>query len=314
MSGGGSHLKDEGSKGQVIIAGAVAGLVSRFCIAPLDVLKIRLQLQTGPLQGRGARGITLGLAPIGTINTFKHILHDEGVTAFWKGNVPAELLYVAYGAVQFSTYRMTNKLLQPFSLPNTVDTFLSGASAGAAATSLTYPLDLLRTRFAAQGRDRIYLNLRSSVLDIAHTEGFKGFFQGLSPAVGQVVPYMGLFFSIYEVLRPSLADISLPLGSGDAFSGILSGVLAKSGVFPLDLIRKRLQVQGPMRARYAGGAIPVYKGVLATGRVIVAKEGWRGLYRGLGISLIKSAPASAVTMWTYEHALRMLRVAKVEEL
>lgn len=307
--------------------------MQRFCIAPLDVLKIRLQLQTGPLQGRGARGITSGLAPIGTINTFKHILHDEGVTvmfsnsiycshanlgstlqAFWKGNVPAELLYVAYGAVQFSTYRMTNKLLQPCSLPNTVDTFLSGASAGAAATSLTYPLDLLRTRFAAQGRDRIYLNLRSSVLDIARTEGFKGFFQGLSPAVGQVVPYMGLFFSIYEVLRPSLADISLPLGSGDAFSGILSGVLAKSGVFPLDLIRKRLQVQGPMRARYAGGSISVYKGVLATGRVIVAKEGWRGLYRGLGISLIKSAPASAVTMWTYEHVLKMLRVAKVEEL
>ncbi len=307
--------------------------MQRFCIAPLDVLKIRLQLQTGPLQGRGARGVISGLAPIGTINTFKHILHDEGVTvvlsnsiycshanqgstlqAFWKGNVPAELLYVAYGAVQFSTYRMTNKLLQPFSLPNAVDTFLSGASAGAAATSLTYPLDLLRTRFAAQGRDRIYLNLRSSVLDIARTEGFKGFFQGLSPAVGQVVPYMGLFFSIYEVLRPSLADVSLPLGSGDAFSGILSGVLAKSGVFPLDLIRKRLQVQGPMRARYAGGSIPVYKGVLATGRVIVAREGWRGLYRGLGISLIKSAPASAVTMWTYEHALKMLRVDKVEEL
>lgn len=307
--------------------------MQRFCIAPLDVLKIRLQLQTGPLQGRGAGGVISGLAPIGTINTFKHILHDEGVTvvlsnsiycshanqgstlqAFWKGNVPAELLYVAYGAVQFSTYRMTNKLLQPFSLPNAVDTFLSGASAGAAATSLTYPLDLLRTRFAAQGRDRIYLNLRSSVLDIARTEGFKGFFQGLSPAVGQVVPYMGLFFSIYEVLRPSLADVSLPLGSGDAFSGILSGVLAKSGVFPLDLIRKRLQVQGPMRARYAGGSIPVYKGVLATGRVIVAREGWRGLYRGLGISLIKSAPASAVTMWTYEHALKMLRVDKVEEL
>ncbi|KAL8757088.1 MAG: hypothetical protein Q9199_002489 [Rusavskia elegans] len=314
MSGGGSHLKDEGSKGQVIVAGAVAGLISRFCIAPLDVLKIRLQLQTSPLQTRGFRGVDSGLAPSGTINTFKHILHDEGVTAFWKGNIPAELLYVAYGAVQFSTYRMTNKLLQSFSLPNTVDTFLSGASAGAAATSLTYPLDLLRTRFAAQGRDRIYMSLRSGVRDIARTEGFRGFFQGISPAVGQVVPYMGLFFSIYELLRPPLANISLPFGSGDACAGIISGVLAKSGIFPLDLIRKRLQVQGPMRARYAGGSIPVYKGVLATGRVIVAKEGWRGLYRGLGISLVKSAPASAVTMWTYEHVLKILRMAKVEEL
>ncbi|KAL8766716.1 MAG: hypothetical protein Q9209_006585 [Squamulea sp. 1 TL-2023] len=207
---------------------------------------------------------------------------------------------------------MTNKLLQSFSLPTTVDTFLSGASAGAAATSLTYPLDLLRTRFAAQGRDRIYVNLRSGILDIARTEGFKGFFQGLSPAVGQVVPYMGLFFSIYEVLRPTLADVSLPLGSGDACAGILSGFVAKLGVFPLDLIRKRLQVQGPMRARYAGGSIPVYKGVWTTGRAIVTKEGWRGLYRGLGISLVKSAPASAVTMWTYEHALMVLHKTMLE--
>ncbi|KAL8995792.1 MAG: hypothetical protein Q9169_004550 [Polycauliona sp. 2 TL-2023] len=313
MSGGGSHLKDEGSKGEVIIAGGVAGLVSRFCIAPLDVLKIRLQLQTNPLRGRAWKGTEPALNPTGTISTFRHILHDEGVTAFWKGNVPAELLYVAYGGVQFSTYRLTNKLLQPFSLPNTVDTFLSGASAGATATSLTYPLDLLRTRFAAQGRDRVYTSLRSGIMDIARTEGFKGFFQGLSPAVGQVVPYMGLFFSFYEVLRPQLASISLPLGSGDAFAGILSGVLAKSGVFPLDLIRKRLQVQGPMRVRYAGGSIPVYKGVLATGWAIVAKEGWRGLYRGLGISLVKSAPASAVTMWTYEHALKALHIVRIEE-
>lgn len=290
MSGGGSHLKDEGSKGQVIIAGGAAGLISRFCTAPLDVLKIRLQLQTGPPGRQGFGGNGSGSTRSGTVNTFKQILHDEGVTAFWKGNVPAELLYVAYGAVQFSTYRMTNNLLQSFSLPNSLDTFVSGASAGTVATSLTYPLDLLRTRFAAQGRDRVYINMRSSILDIARTEGFKGFFQGLSPAVGQVIPYMGLFFSIYEILRPPLAEVSLPFGSGDACAGILSGICAKLGVFPLDLIRKRLQVQGPMRTRYAEGSIPVYKGAWTTGRVIVATEGWRGLYRGLGISLFKSAP------------------------
>ncbi|KAL8819024.1 MAG: hypothetical protein Q9223_002447 [Gallowayella weberi] len=205
-------------------------------------------------------------------------------------------------------------MLQSLSFPNSIDTFLSGASAGAAATSLTYPLDLLRTRFAAQGRDRVYMNFRSSFVDIAHTEGFRGFFQGLLPAVGQIVPYMGLFFSIYEVFRPPLASLSLPFGSGDAAAGILAGMLAKSGVFPLDLIRKRLQVQGPMRARYAGGSIPVYNGLWSTGRAIVSKEGWRGLYRGLGISLVKSAPASAVTMWTYEHVLKLLRFTKAKEL
>ncbi|KAL8655675.1 MAG: hypothetical protein Q9210_000738 [Variospora velana] len=227
--------------------------------------------------------------------------------AFWKGNVPAELLYIAYGAAQFTAYRTANQFLQPFELPGAVDTFLSGAAAGATATSLTYPLDLLRTRFAAQGVEKVYKNLRTSVVEIGRTEGIRGFFQGLGPAVGQIVPYMGLFFSTYEVLRPRLADLALPVGSAGASAGIVSGVLAKTGVFPLDLIRKRLQVQGPTRSHYVGGSIPVYKGVWVTGQTIIRKEGWKGLYRGLGISLIKSAPASAVTMWTYEHALKLLR-------
>ena len=154
----------------------------------------------------------------------------------------------------------------------------------------------------------VYASLRGGIRDIWREEGPKGFFQGLGAGVGQVVPYMGLFFSAYEALRSPLAALSLPFGSGDATAGVLAGVMAKTGVFPLDLIRKRLQVQGPTRERYVGGAIPVYrKGLLRTGKSIMAREGWRGLYRGLGVGLVKSAPASAITMWTYERALKVLK-------
>ena len=228
--------------------------------------------------------------------------------AFWKGNIPAELLYISYGAIQFSAYRVGTHLLKPFHLPNGAEAFLSGAIAGGSATTLTYPLDLLRTRFAAQGLDKVYSSLCGSIRDIARQEGGIGFFQGLGAGVVQVVPYMGLFFSAYEALRPSLASLSLPFGSGDATAGGLASVLAKTGVFPLDVIRKRLQVQGPTRGRYVGGGIPVYgKGIWNTGNAIVAREGWRGLYRGLGVGLVKSAPASAITMWTYERALKVLK-------
>ena len=189
-----------------------------------------------------------------------------------------------------------------------IGSFVSGAIAGAAATTITYPLDLLRTRFAAQGSDKVYASLRSGIREIARDEGLVGFFQGLGAGIGQILPYMGLFFSAYETLRPSLADLALPFGSGDATAGVLAGVFAKTGVFPVDLIRKRLQVQGPTRGRYAGGLIPVYsKSVWGTGRAIVIAEGWRGLYRGLGVGLAKSAPASAITMWTYERVLKVMK-------
>ncbi|CZR53996.1 probable Mitochondrial thiamine pyrophosphate carrier 1 [Phialocephala subalpina] len=311
MSRGGEHLKDEGSKTQVVTAGAIAGLIARFVIAPLDVVKIRLQLQThslsDPLSHQDLRG-----SPIykGTLPTLKHILREEGITGLWKGNVPAELMYVAYSAIQFTTYRSVTLGLQGIfedhQLPAAAESFIAGASAGAMSTTATYPLDLLRTRFAAQGTERIYSSLAASIHDIARNEGPKGFFQGLGAGVGQIIPYMGIFFATYETLRRPMGNLQLPFGSGDATAGVLASLVSKTAVFPLDLIRKRLQVQGPTRLKYVHKNIPVYKGVFKTMQSILQKEGTRGLYRGLTVSLFKAAPASAVTMWTYERVLRIM--------
>lgn len=221
------------------------------------------------------------------------------------------MMYVCYGAAQFTAYRGTTQALarlDPYRLPESVESFLSGAVAGGCATGMTYPLDLLRTRFAAQGPDRVYNSLRVSIVDIARQEGLPGFFRGCSAAIAQIVPYMGLFFATYEALRPVMTTWDwLPLGTGDAASGVVASVLAKTGVFPLDLVRKRLQVQGPTRTRYIHRNIPEYTGVLHSMAVIVRTQGMRGLYRGLTVSLIKAAPASAVTMWTYERTLKTLQ-------
>ncbi|PYI18109.1 mitochondrial thiamine pyrophosphate carrier 1 [Aspergillus japonicus CBS 114.51] len=315
MSAGGEHLKDEGSRRQVVLAGGIAGLFSRFCIAPLDVVKIRLQLQIHSLSDPISHQHVTGPIYKGTLSTMKSILREEGITGLWKGNVPAELLYLAYGIIQFSTYRTTTQILAtelPNRLPASAESFIAGALAGGLATFSTYPLDLLRTRFAAQGTQRVYPSLLASVRDIARQEGPRGFFRGGSAAVGQVVPYMGLFFATYEALRPVVATLPqqvpyLPAGSGDAAAGVVASVLAKTAMFPLDLVRKRLQVQGPTRLLYVHRNIPEYRGVFSTMALIVRTQGVRGLYRGLTVSLFKAAPASAVTMWTYETSLRVLQ-------
>ncbi|RSL57267.1 Mitochondrial thiamine pyrophosphate carrier 1 [Fusarium duplospermum] len=302
------HLKDEGSRLQTVSAGAIAGLVSRFVVSPLDVVKIRLQLQPFSLSDPLA---PLREAPAyrGTFATLKHILKHEGITGLWKGNVPAELLYVCYGAVQFTTYRSTTVFLQtafPTRLPDAAESFIAGAASGAAATGITYPLDLLRTRFAAQGRHRIYQSLRSAIWDIKRDEGWRGFFRGIGPGLGQIVPFMGLFFVSYESLRTSLEGFHMPWGSGDATAGMMASILAKTAVFPLDLVRKRIQVQGPSRNRYVYENIPEYSTARGAIRSILRTEGFRGLYKGLPISLIKAAPASAVTLWTYEQTMRFM--------
>ena len=224
-------------------------------------------------------------------------------------------MYIAYGAIQFTAYRTTTQALSSLSprLPQPVESFISGATSGGIATTTAYPLDLLRTRFAAQGTEKVYTSLLSSVREINRHEGVRGFFRGCTAAVAQIVPYMGLFFAGYESLRPVLTNVDhMPFGSGDAAAGVVASVFAKTGVFPLDLVRKRLQVQGPTRERYVHRNIPEYKGVMRTIGLILRTQGVRGLYRGLMVSLVKAAPASAVTMWSYERALKLLMEAEVD--
>lgn len=218
-------------------------------------------------------------------------------------------MYVCYSAVQFTTYRSTTVFLQtalPRRMPDSAETFVAGAVSGAAATGATYPLDLLRTRFAAQGRHRVYSSLRGALWDIYRDEGPKGFFRGLGPALGQIIPFMGIFFASYEGLRLQLGHLHLPWGSGDATAGIVASVVAKTAVFPLDLVRKRIQVQGPTRSKYVYKDIPIYTSAVRGIQSIYRTEGLRGLYKGLPISLVKAAPSSAITLWTYERSLKLL--------
>lgn len=258
----------------------------------------------------------------GILPTLKTILKQEGLTALWKGNIPAELLYLTYGAAQFLAFREINVVLSSNrytrKFPDEVKSFIAGSGAGAMATTATYPLDLLRTRFAAQGASvKVYKSIAASLKGIYTQEGFSGFYRGLGAGLGQIVPNMGLFFGTYSTVHNILSEpvvsdlLPTPPTSGgwqDAASGAVASVVAKTGVFPLDLIRKRLQVQGPTRSLYVNGKfLPDYEGgVLKTGLLIMRSEGFLGLYRGLTVALIKAVPASAVTMWTYGQVLHML--------
>jgi solute carrier family 25 (mitochondrial thiamine pyrophosphate transporter), member 19 len=280
------------------------------------VIKIRLQLQIHSLSDPLSRQGVLGPTYKGTVGTLTQILRDEGLFALWKGNIPAEGLYLSYCSVQFLAYRSANMALtsenMPYRLPPAANSFISGAAAGTLATTATYPLDLLRTRFAAQGTEKVYPGLFAGIRQIRQTEGIPGFFRGLTAANAQVVPYMGLFFMLYEAFKPILHDASLPLGwlgSADGTSGILASILSKTIVYPLDTVRKRLQVQGPSRLMYVHGNIPEYTGgVLGTIKMILKREGIRGIYRGLPVALLKAAPTSAATVWTFERTMQVIKM------
>jgi solute carrier family 25 (mitochondrial thiamine pyrophosphate transporter), member 19 len=85
--------------------------------------------------------------------------------------------------------------------------FVSGAAAGAAATLASYPFDLLRTVLAFQGKPALYRGMGDAALGIVRHRGVKGLFAGVGITLAEIVPYAGIQFGAYDLLKRSANDI-----------------------------------------------------------------------------------------------------------
>ncbi|KAJ3214678.1 mitochondrial thiamine pyrophosphate transporter, partial [Clydaea vesicula] len=181
--------------------------------------------------------------------------------------------------------------------------------SGFVATSSTYPLDLLRTRFAVQKSDKKFYNkgILAAIRQIKAQEGVQGFYKGCVSAVLQRTISLGIVFSSHDYINNSIKsnfeDIigQNGLSTLNFLTGGLSGMLAKAVTMPLDVIRKRMQVQGPSRSHSIVGnylqEIPKDYNFFKTFLNIYKNEGPFALYKGLLPALLKAAPSTAVTLF-----------------
>ncbi|KAG7195714.1 mitochondrial thiamine pyrophosphate transporter [Scheffersomyces spartinae] len=214
-----------------LIAGSISGGAARMLSAPLDTIKIRLQLQTNRYKER-----------INPWQMAQNIIKGEGITALWKGNVPAEALYVLYGAIQFSSYTYLNNQFNRLNLNPSAQTLLIGTISGVISTALTYPFDLLRTRMAANSQPG-FVSVSSVSRTIMKEHGLKGFYLGFVPATVSIASYSGIMFCTYEWAREFSLRFQKEVPFVEGFCGFIAGTVSKGATFPLDTIRKRTQVQ-----------------------------------------------------------------------
>jgi hypothetical protein len=135
-----------------------------------------------------------------------------------------------------------------------LSSLVAGSFAGLCATVSTYPLDLLRTRFAAQQQHRVYTSLWHAATHIVEREGIGGLYVGITPTLIGIVPLMALQFGCYEAFKQGLRNAkaepgvdpnTLPLSFVEqSTAGFSAGVISKFLTMPLDVIKKRFQVSG----------------------------------------------------------------------
>lgn len=255
--------------------------------APLDTIKIRLQL------------LLINHEHLLGKQIVSNLLRNEGVKALWKGNVPAELLYILYGATQFTAYSVFNKSFSRlqestgFVLSASTHSLVVGCATGVVSSATTYPFDLLRTRLAANNT-KTFLSMTALCRSLLKEQGVRGFFVGIKPTLLSMIANSGIFFWSYSLARAAFEDVekreNVKLWGVEAMSGFTAGVTAKAVTFPLDTLRKRMQVTQTNRAT------ELFVSQLKTG-------GAASFYRGFTVGLIKTAPTSAVAMAIYEYAI-----------
>ncbi|XP_050229661.1 mitochondrial adenine nucleotide transporter ADNT1-like [Mercurialis annua] len=305
-----------------LVAGGVAGGVSRTAVAPLERLKILLQVQNPH-----------SIKYNGTIQGLKYIWRTEGFRGLFKGNGTNCARIVPNSAVKFFSYEEASKgILWMYRRQTGNDDAQltpvlrlgAGACAGIIAMSATYPMDLVRGRLTVQtdASPQQYRGIFHALTTVLKEEGPRALYRGWLPSVIGVVPYVGLNFAVYESLKDYLLknntfglvqdnelSVTTRLGCGAA-----AGTIGQTVAYPLDVIRRRMQMVGWKDAASVitgdgkSKAPLEYTGMVDAFRKTVRHEGFGALYKGLVPNSVKVVPSIAIAFVTYEMVKDILGV------
>ena len=259
-----------------LFIGGAAGAISRTVTAPLELYKIQSQNRYMPY------------------STMKDTLRKEGLRGLWKGNLINCLRVSPQMAVTFSVFNFAQQNI--FSLLPTkyqhYNNFLSGAVGGAVSMTTIYPLENIRSRLTLQTNNSHY----NGILDVLKRTSIRELYAGLRMSIIGFAPYTALSFGFYHWFKDMFSNAYKWTGStAHLMSGGLSGLVAVTIVYPTDLIRRRLQLQG------FDPSVPKYDGIIDSIRKIYACERIPGFYRGLTANYIKLFPTISIQFWTLEY-------------
>lgn len=141
--------------------------------------------------------------------------------------------------------------------------------------------------------------------------GIRASYRGLTMGLIGMFPYSAIDLGTFEFLKGALTrrnaklmgcheDDALPGSFATGCIGAFSGAFGASVVYPINLLRTRLQAQGTILHP------PTYTGIVDVAQKTVKNEGVRGLFKGITPNLLKVVPAVSITYVVYENAKKFL--------
>ncbi|KAG7211499.1 hypothetical protein KM043_010769 [Ampulex compressa] len=274
-----------------LLSGGIAGAVSRTCTAPLDRIKVYLQVH-------GTRHCNI-------MSCFRYMLREGGIISLWRGNGINVLKIGPETALKFMAYEQVKRAIKGEDTRELglYERFVAGSMAGGISQSSIYPLEVLKTRLALRKTGE-FSGMVDAAKKIYRQGGLRSFYRGYVPNLIGILPYAGIDLAVYETLKNSYLRTH-DKSEQPAFwvlllCGTASSTAGQVCSYPLALVRTRLQAEiSPDKS--PNTMLGVFKDILS-------REGVRGLYRGLTPNFLKVAPAVSISYVVYEHFRQALGV------
>lgn len=274
------------------LMGGVSAAVAKTAASPIERVKLLIQNQDEMLkQG------TLERRYDGIIECFKRTAQQEGIISFWRGNTANVIRYFPTQALNFA---FKDKIKAMFGFKKEegygkwfMGNLASGGIAGALSLTVVYSLDYARTRLAADskslktGGERKFNGLIDVYRKTLKSDGLAGLYRGFGPSVIGIIVYRGLYFGMYDSIKPLV--LVGPL-EGSFLASFLLGWVVTTGAstcsYPLDTVRRRMMM--------TSGQAVKYNGALDCFQKIVAAEGATSLFKGCGANILRGIAGAGV--------------------
>ena len=284
-SGGGGHRL--GFAESFFLSGSAAA-VSKTSAAPIERVKLLLQNQNELIkQGKLTSGYS------GVKDCVSKTLRNEGVLAFWRGNMASVIRYFPQQALNFA---FKDQIKMIFKVSKTASNqeklaknVLSGGCAGSLSLLFIQSIDYTRTRLAMDAKNSANKRQFNGIIDVyvktIRTDGVRGLYRGFVISCLCIFIYRGLYFGLYDTFKP------IVLGEGDVwFHTFLLGwaVTITSGLtaYPIDTLKRRMMMTSGEKVKY--------KSSWDCFKQVIRNEGAGALYRGCGVNIVRGVAGAGV--------------------
>ena len=214
------------------VAGAAAGAFAKTAVAPIERVKLLMQLRASSSSGVSSSCAATSTRRAGDVpggsalQVARSVYETQGALAFWRGNTPNVVRQAGAAALNFMLMDWYKRAISPImhwslSLPSNrnvedrvkrrklISSFLSGGLAGGTTTTFLYPVEFMRTRLAmdvgATKETRLYpRGMRDVFVGIWKSDGIKGFYQGYGIALSGVMVYRALHLGGYDAVKTEI--------------------------------------------------------------------------------------------------------------